>query len=89
MLRDRNPEAEIQTWEEFVDVYEMEFKDRPSASKDERHLLYGALVAASMLPQELCEVGKVLSMYPKVKSLPDLQRVVDRFRERRFGANAG
>lgn len=85
MRRDRNPEAEIQTWEELVDVYEMELADRPSAQEEERHLVYGVLVSVSTLTEELCEPGKVLSMYPKAKSLPNLDRVVNRFRERRFG----
>jgi len=85
MRRDRNPEAEIRTWEELVDVYEMELADRPSSQKEERHLVYGVLVSVSTLTEELCESGKVLSMYPKAKSLPNLDRVVDRFRERRFG----
>jgi hypothetical protein len=85
MRRDRHPEAEIQTWEEIVDVYLAELADRPSAPAEERHLLYGALVSASMLTEDICESGKVLSMYPKAKSLPHLELVVYRFRERRFG----
>jgi hypothetical protein len=89
MRRDQNPEAEIQTWEELVDVYEMELADRPSANQGERHLVYGVLLSASMLPKELCDVGKVLSMYPKAKALSDLQRVVNRFLARRFGAKEG
>jgi hypothetical protein len=86
MRRDQNPEAEIQTWEELVDVYEMEVADRPSAQEEERHLVYGVLVSASMLTEELCEPGKVMSMFPKAKSLPNHERVVNRFRERRFRA---
>jgi hypothetical protein len=47
--------------------------------------VYGVLVSASMLTKELCEPGTVMSMYPKAKSLSNLDRIVDRFRERRFG----
>jgi hypothetical protein len=86
MRRDQQPEGEIQTWEEIVDVYLAELADRPSAKTEERYLVYSVLVAASMLTKEMCEPGKVMSMYPKAKSLPSLDRVVDRFRERRFGA---
>jgi hypothetical protein len=85
MRRDQQPEGEIQTWEEIVDVYLAELSDRPSAQAEERHLLYGVLVSASMLTEELCESGAVMSMYPKAKSLLNLDRVVVRFRERRFG----
>ena len=85
MRRDQQPEAEIQTWEEIVDVYLAELVDRPWAKEDERHLVYGVLLSASMLTKELCEPGTVMSMYPKAKSLPNLNRLVDRFRERRFG----
>jgi hypothetical protein len=85
MRRDRNPEAEIQAWEVIVEVYEMELKDRPLAHVNERHLVYAVLVSASTLTKEICDPGKVMSMYPKAKSLPNLERVVDRFREKRFG----
>jgi hypothetical protein len=85
MRRDRNPEAEIQTWEELVDVYLAELEDRPSAQAEERRLVYGVLVSASMLTEELCGAGTVMSMYPKARSLLNLDRIVDRFRERRFG----
>jgi hypothetical protein len=85
MRRDQYPEGEIKTWEEIVDVYLAELGDRPSAQAEERQLVYGVLVAASMLTKELCELGKVMSMYPKAKSLPNLDRVVKRFWERRFG----
>jgi hypothetical protein len=54
------------------------------ATADERHLVYGVLVSASMLTKELCEPGTVMSMYPKAKGLPHLDRIVDRFRARRF-----
>jgi hypothetical protein len=85
MRRDRNPEAEIQTWEELVDVYLAEIADRPTAQAKERQLVYGVMVAASMLTEEMCDPGKVMSMFPKAKSLPNLDRVVERFRQRRFG----
>ena len=85
MRRDQVPEGEIQTWEEIVDVYQAELADRPSAQAEERHLVYGVLVSASMLTKEMCYPGTVMSMYPKAKRLPNLDRVVDRFRERRFG----
>jgi hypothetical protein len=85
MRRDRNPEAEIQTWEELVDVYLAELADRPSAQAEERHAVYAVLVSASMLPQDMCDSGKVMSMFPKAKSLTNLGRIVDRFRQRRFG----
>jgi hypothetical protein len=83
--RDQQPEAEIQAWEEIVDVYLAELVDRPSAQAHERHMVYGALVSASMLTKELCEPGTVMSMYPKAKGLANLDRIVDRFRDRRFG----
>jgi hypothetical protein len=82
---DQLPEGEIQTWEEIVDVYLAELADRPSANAEQRHLIYSVLVSASMLTKEMCEPGTVMSMYPKAKKLPNLDRVVDRFRERRFG----
>jgi hypothetical protein len=85
MRRDREPEGEIQTWEEIVDVYLAELADRPAAQAEERQLVYGVLVSASMLTEESCDPGKVLSMYPKAKSLQNLERVVERFRGRRFG----
>ncbi len=85
MRRDQHPEGEILIWEVVVDVYLAELADRPSANAEERKLVYGVLVSASMLTEEICEPGKVMSMYPKAKSLPNLERVVDRFRERRFG----
>jgi hypothetical protein len=85
MRRDQVPEGEIQTWEEIVDVYLAELADWPSANAEERHLIYGVLVSASMLSKEMCEPRTVMSMYPKVKKLPNFDRVVDRFRERRFG----
>ena len=85
MRRDQQPEGEIQTWEEIVDVYLAELTDRPSAQGDERHLVYGVLVAASMLSEELFDIRKVMSMFPKAKALLNLDRVVDRFRVRRFG----
>ena len=69
-------------------MYLMELADRPSAQAEERRLVYGVLVSASMLTEELCDSGKVLSMYPKAKSLPNLERVVHRFWERRYGARA-
>jgi hypothetical protein len=47
--------------------------------------VYGVLVSASMLTKDLCEPGTVMSMHPKAKSLPNLDRIVERFRERRFG----
>jgi hypothetical protein len=85
MRRDQQPEAEIQAWEEIVDVYLAELADRPSAQADERHMVYGVLVSASMLTKELCEPGTVMSMYPRAKGLLKLDRIVDRFRVRRFG----
>jgi hypothetical protein len=86
MRRDQQPEGEIQTWEEIVDAYLAEVADRPSAQAKERHLIYGVLVSASMLPCEMCEPGMVMSMYPKAKGLAGLEGVVHRFRKRRFGA---
>lgn len=88
MRRDQQPEGEIQTWEEIVDVYLAEIADRETADATERHLVYGVLVSASMLTKETCDPGKVMSMYPKAKSLPGLERVLDRFRARRFGSKA-
>jgi hypothetical protein len=85
MRRDQVPEGEIETWEAIVDVYLAELADRPSAQAEERHLIYGVLVSASMLTKEMCDPGTVMSMYPKAKKLPNLDRVVNRFRERRFG----
>jgi hypothetical protein len=85
MRRDQHPEGEIQTWEEIVEVYLAELADRPSAQAEERHLIYGVLVSVSMLTRELCVPGNVMSMYPKAKGLVNLGRIVERYRERRFG----
>jgi hypothetical protein len=86
MRRDQNPEGELQTWEAIVDVYLAELAERPSAQAEERHVVYTALVYASFLTEELYEPGNVMSMYPIAKTLPNFDRVMNRFRERRFGA---
>lgn len=66
-------------------VYQNELVDRPSAPAEERQLVYGVLISASMLTKELCQPGKVMSMFPKAKKLQNLERVVNRYREKRFG----
>lgn len=85
MRRDADPESEIRVWEEVTSVYIKEIKDRQQTTPEERQLIYGVLVSASMLSSENCEIGTILSVYPKVKSLKDAERVVERFRMARFG----
>ncbi|MFO0867045.1 MAG: hypothetical protein U0744_20790 [Gemmataceae bacterium] len=85
MRRDALPEAEIRVWEDVARAYEAEVQERPSSTFEERHSVYGALVYASLLPENACRVGNVLSTYPQAKGLRDLDRVIDRFRTLRFG----
>lgn len=85
MQRDQNPEVEIQTWEQILTVYLAELHDRPDANRDQRRLLFGVLLTASMLSLETFRAGNVMSMYPQAKSLPNLERVVERFQNKRFG----
>ncbi len=85
MRRDRHPETEIQVWEEIIECYQEEMKERSSADYEERHLLYSALLTASMLSDEMCNVDSVLSMKPATKSLPRLKNVIERFQLKRFG----
>ena len=73
--RDRTPEGEIRRWELMARVYAEELEARPGAEEAERKHLFGAVFACSFMPT----VENVLSMIPGAKSLPDLERVVDRY----------
>lgn len=84
MRRDADPESEIRVWEEIASVYLQEIAERPDAGPEERHLIYGVLVSASMLPGEQCVIGTILSVFPKAKALKDAARVVEWFRMVRF-----
>jgi len=84
MRKDRYPESEIEVWEEIIECYQEELKERSSADFEERHLLYTALLTASMLNDEMCTVDNVLSMKPATKSLPRLKNVIERFHLKRF-----
>jgi hypothetical protein len=81
MSRDHHPEVEISIWERVASVYEAEVKARPRADQAERHLIYGVLVSASMLPSDRCTAGTILSMFPAAKGLADLERVINSYRE--------
>ena len=85
MSRDSDPESEIRIWEQIAAVYLQETEDRPEAGPEERHLIYGVLVSASMLPGEQCVIGTILSVFPKAKALQDAERAVERFRMAREG----
>lgn len=86
MRRDQEPEVEILTWELIVEVYQEELADRPAAEIGERQMVYGVLVSASMLTEDRCDPGTVMSMFPRAKCLSDLTRIVDLYRARRFGS---
>ncbi|MEO8425064.1 MAG: hypothetical protein ABI595_14290 [Actinomycetota bacterium] len=73
--RDRTPEREIRIWERIARVYEAEVRARPQVNEVERKLLYRVIFACSF------DAGmeNVLSMVPAAKSLPELDRVVERY----------
>lgn len=82
--RDDNPAHEIQIWEALVDVYKAEMADRRSPSRAERKTVFGILLTASMLG-ERAKPETILSAFPQAKKLSHLERVCDRYRQRRFG----
>jgi len=84
MRRDRHPENEIRVWEEIIESYHEELAERPTSDYGERHLVYRVLLTASMLSNEMCNVENVLSMQPSVKSLPKLDQVIERYRQKRL-----
>jgi hypothetical protein len=71
-----NAEREIRLWEHLGRVYQAEVEERPHMSSDDQRLLYAAIAVGSTSDS----LGHLLSAYPQMKRLPDLERVFYRVR---------
>lgn len=73
---DQDPEPEIALWEHITAVFQDEVALRPTASLQERRLVFvAALSCANVHPS----IDGLLAAQPALKALPHLARLVERF----------
>jgi hypothetical protein len=75
--RDAHPEPEIRLWERIARVYQEELRERPGADQTERRLLFAAVLTCSFGASDATDA---IAIDEKLARLPDLARVVTRFR---------
>jgi len=83
--RDDHPEPQIQIWEAMAAAYRAELRDRPSAEEPERKLVFRALLRAALWS---FDAVAAVSHDPTLADLPDLDRVVARYRTAHAGSSA-
>lgn len=75
--RDRNPDNEIRIWERIAAVVEAELAARGFVEADERVLIFKAVLGCSNTEPR---VEVLLTAYPRLNALRDLEQVVERWR---------
>ena len=83
--RDNHPEPQIQIWEAVGAAYRAELRDRPWAEETERKLVFRALLQATFWS---LDAAAAVSHDPTLADLPDLDRVLARYRTARAGSSA-